>query len=112
MWTRVAWSCTKEAHAECTAPGADMARRSFGGVRQLPSGSWQAHDPGLGAKRASAPTTFAAKRAAIVWLDQLEREHERGTWHDPGLGRQRLVAYAIAWLRTRDIRDSTPDSED
>jgi len=84
-----------------------MARRSFGGVRKLPSGSWQAYYPGLGAKRTSAPTTFATERAAIVWLDQLERERERGSWHDPGLGRQRLDAYAIAWLRTRDIRDST-----
>jgi integrase len=84
-----------------------VARRQFGGVRQLPSGSWQAYYPGMGGRRTSAPTTFPSERAAIAWLDRLESDRERGSWYDPALGRQRLDAYAIAWLKTRTVRDST-----
>ena len=83
--------------------GAQAIRR----CEELPSGSWQAYYPGLGGKRTSAPTTFPTERAAIAWLDKLEAERERGSWLDPGLGRQRMDAYAIAWLTTRDLRDST-----
>lgn len=84
-----------------------MARRLFGGVRRLPSGSWQAYYPGVSGRRTAAPTTFPTERAAVAWLDRLESDRERGSWHDPALGRQRLDIYAIAWLKTRTVREST-----
>ena len=50
-----------------------MVRRSFGLVRKLPSGRWQAsyHHPKFG-KRVNAPSTFQSKGDANAWLSAQE----------------------------------------
>jgi hypothetical protein len=45
-----------------------QGRRSFGKVRRLPSGRWQAGYVGLDGKRRTAPDTFDTEAAADRWL--------------------------------------------
>lgn len=81
-----------------------MSRRSFGSVRQLPSGRWQARfragDGGL------RPTgrTYATKVEASRALAELELQVAEGDWQDPARGAVRLSAYATTWLETRRVR--------
>jgi integrase len=88
-----------------------MSRRSFGTVRQLPSGRWQARyflDDG---RRETAPVTFRTRKDALHWLASLEADMARGRWVDPDGGRELLGQFAWAWLagkpglsrRTREI---------
>lgn len=75
--------------------------RSFGTVRRLPSGRWQARYPGPDGRRRSAPYTFDTKTAAGRWLRLTEAEVTRGDWMDPEVGRVTLQDYAERWIRER-----------
>lgn len=59
-------------------------RRTFGSVRRLPSGRWQAsyHHP-VTHQRVSGPTTYATKREATTWLSLAEADLVRGDDLDP-----------------------------
>ncbi len=87
-----------------------MAGRStFGNVRRLESGRWQARYLHEG-KRFSAPQTFAAKADASAWLSTIEADLRRGAWIDPEAGAVTFAAYATAWLDQRhDLRPRTRD---
>ncbi|EEH64084.1 site-specific recombinase, phage integrase family [Gleimia coleocanis DSM 15436] len=61
-----------------------MARNSFGSIRKLASGRFQARYfiPGT-LERINAPTTFATKTSAKAWLAQQQADLERGEWKHP-----------------------------
>ena len=64
-----------------------MARaRSFGNIRKLPSGRYQARNWRLG-KQIAADSTFANKTDARRWLATVEADMVRGVWVDPYAGR-------------------------
>lgn len=68
-----------------------MASGSFGTVRKLKSGKWQARflHPYTKYKKdgkrnyITAPTTFSTKAAAYAWLAGVQTDIERGTWKSP-----------------------------
>lgn len=83
-------------------------RRSFGSVRQLPSGRWQVRyrDPETGQLR-PAEKTYPTKSDAQVALAQIEADISRGQWSDPDAGAVHFEEYATAWLRDRKLADRT-----
>ncbi|MBE7195007.1 MAG: tyrosine-type recombinase/integrase [Gordonia polyisoprenivorans] len=81
-------------------------KRTFGRLRQLPSGRWQAAYQGPDARVYKAPSTFAAKLDAEAWLSDRRREIDRELWSpataetaDPTL----FVEFAENWLATRTV---------
>jgi integrase len=83
-------------------------RRSWGWIRKLPSGHWQASYTGPDARRHTAPATFATKMAAEHWLSDEHRLVERGEWTAPALrAAQRratgvtVAEYAGTWIAQR-----------
>lgn len=75
--------------------------RSFGNVRRLPSGKWQARYLGPDGLRRTAPHTFDTKTAAARWLRLTESELTRGEWTDPEKARVTVEQYADQWIRER-----------
>ena len=58
-----------------------MARRaSFGSVRKLPSGRWQARYTAPGGSTVAAPSTFDTKLDAQAWLATVRADLVRGAW--------------------------------
>lgn len=109
-----------------------MARRTFGQVRRLPSGRFQARydDPEgrtqltkggrAAAVKHNAPHTFQTKIDAEAWLSSEYRLISAGTWSSPAARREAARAnedarraatferYATTWLEGRhDLRGST-----
>ena len=89
-------------------------RRSWGWIRKLPSGHWQASYNGPDGRRHTAPATFAAKMAAEAWLSDEHRLIERGEWSAPATrAAQRRVAgvtvadYAATWIEHRNVKPRT-----
>ncbi|WP_298207456.1 site-specific integrase [Ferrimicrobium sp.] len=84
-----------------------MARRTFGYVRKLPSGRWQAsylHD----GKRFTGERTYTAKADADAWLANVHTEILRGEWVNPDRASTLLHVYATRWLDSRsDLRPTT-----
>ena len=76
-----------------------MSHRSFGTVRQLPSGRWQARyrDPQTN-RLVAAPERFATKVDASRWLSAVQTDISRGSWVDPNAGRVSLEDFAARWL--------------
>ncbi|MFF4825243.1 tyrosine-type recombinase/integrase [Streptomyces sp. NPDC001312] len=74
-------------------------RRRFGAVRQLKSGRWQARfrDPATGVLR-SAPSTFATKTDADVWLTTTEAEILKGSFRDPSAGKITVEEWGKRWF--------------
>ena len=88
-----------------------MARRTFGTVRKLPSGRWQARYSLDAGDRITAPHTFPTKGDAQRWLATVEADIARGTWHDPTLGHTTIAEWADRWLATKlpTVRRATAD---
>jgi hypothetical protein len=85
-------------------------RRSFGNVRELPSGRFRATYQGPDGVRRSAGGSFPTRKAAADWLEDVHADMRRGSWRRPELGAQRLDEYAIAWLTSReDLKPRTRD---
>jgi integrase len=76
-----------------------MAHRSFGSVRRLPSGRWQARfrDPATN-ELTPAPTPFDTKASATCWLAELQADVGRGNWVDPRAGEISLGEFADRWI--------------
>ena len=74
-------------------------RRTFGSVRRLPSGRWQAsyHHP-VTHQRVSGPTTYTTKREATTWLALAEADLVRGDDLDPNSRSRLFKPYAAEWL--------------
>lgn len=83
-------------------------RSSFGSIRRLPSGRWQARytAPG-GAASVTAPYTFDAKIDAIAWLRSTQGDIVRGRWLPGDADPTTLGTYAAAWLDHRELKDRT-----
>ncbi len=83
-------------------------RRSFGQLRQLPSGRWQAAYTGPDGRRHKAPRTYATQDDAIGWLNIERRKIELGTWG--AVERSDAVTlrgYADKWIGQRALRPRT-----
>jgi hypothetical protein len=75
--------------------------RTFGSIRKLPSGRWQARYRGPDGLLRSAPHMFAHKADASKWLALANAELLGGKWIDPDAGRVPFAEYATAWLGER-----------
>ena len=75
--------------------------RSFGSIRKLPSGRWQARYRGPDGLLRSAPHIFAHKADASKWLALTQAELLSGGWIDPEAGRVLFPVYAAAWIDER-----------
>jgi len=80
--------------------------RSFGNIRKLPSGRYQARYWRLG-KQVAADTAFASKTDARRWLATVEADMIRGVWVDPDAGRIPFGKYATQWIAERPVRPRT-----
>ncbi|MGL3150669.1 tyrosine-type recombinase/integrase [Microbacterium sp. A82] len=88
-------------------------RESFGAVRKLPSGRYQASYTGPDGERHNAPQTFHAIEDARGWLARKRIEIEDGEWSPSGakaikaakVGKTETFAtYAEQWISTRTNR--------
>ncbi|MCF4122051.1 site-specific integrase [Antribacter sp. KLBMP9083] len=96
-----------------------LERRSWGKLRKLPSGRWQAKFPDpSGALDASgrtrylvAPQTFSAKIDAEGWLGEQRRKIELGVWSaeppKPNAAPITFGEYAESWLAGRELATRT-----
>lgn len=83
------------------------SKASWGSVRKLPSGRYQARYR-VDGQMLGAPTTFRTKRDAEAYLASVRTDMERGTWIDPRGGQITLREYAIRWIEQRpDLRPRT-----
>ena len=79
-------------------------RRTFGSIRRLPGGRWQAHFTAPGGKRVTAPRTFAAKIDAECWLTDRRREIDVVLWNPQAALKPQQKAfqeYSTQWLAQR-----------
>ncbi len=84
--------------------------RSFGTIRKLPSGRWQARYRGPDGLLRSAPGTFVRKGDAARFLVLTEAELLNGGWTDPEAGRVPFTGYAAVWITERaGLRPKTID---
>lgn len=89
------------------------SRRSFGRIRKLPSGRYQAAYQGPDLRLHSAESTFAAKVDAEAWLTDRRREIDRELWSPPATAEQKkskkraeikFAEYAQTWLDNRLVK--------
>ena len=82
-------------------------RRSFGSLRKLPSGNWQASYLGPDGVRHNAPTTFQTKKDAEAWLSMESAALTESRWKPPApvveKPTETLAQYANWWLSQRSI---------
>ena len=85
-----------------------MGRRSFGYIRKLPSGRWQASyiDEATGL-RIAAPTSFLAKSDANAWLSSVDADRSRGELLDPRLSRRTSDEWAKEWVANLHVKPKT-----
>ncbi|WP_369145115.1 tyrosine-type recombinase/integrase [Streptomyces sp. R44] len=84
-------------------------RRSFGAIRKLPSGRYQARYPGAGGVLRAAPQTYETKREAELFLAQIQAEQARGDWIDPAAGEVLFAEYATRWIDERGVAATTDE---
>lgn len=80
------------------------SRRSFGALRKLPSGRWQASYLDPHGERVNAPETFTAKIDADAWLSVQRAALETGQWR-PRDNSLMFGEFAESWLTTHQVRD-------
>lgn len=84
-------------------------RRSFGAVRKLPSGRFQA-SYSIDGVRYNAPDTYKTKTDANLYLNTIDADITRLSWRAPVKSELSLAAYAQRWLSNRDdIKETTRD---
>lgn len=85
-----------------------MARRSFGHVRKMPSGRWQAsYTDEHSGERILAPTTFRTKADANIWVSTVEADRARGDLLDPRLAQRAFREWADEWLAGLHVKPKT-----
>ena len=82
-------------------------KRTFGSVRQLPSGRYQARSVGGDGLAHTAPQTFTTKADANAYLTTQESDIVRETWKAPKHARVTLRDYGQTWVAQRPIKPST-----
>ncbi|MCU1499306.1 MAG: xerD [Acidimicrobiales bacterium] len=85
-----------------------MTRRSFGALRKLPSGRWQASytDEHTG-ERIAAPGTFGSKADANLWLSTVVIDRARGWLPNVALAQRPFEAWAAEWLAGVHVKAKT-----
>ena len=89
------------------------SKRSFGGLRRLPSGKYQATytAPDGSGRQIKGPTTYLTKQDAEGWLTDQARSISRGEWRDAAkrikVEVERFGTYAEGWLAERDLKPRT-----
>lgn len=84
-------------------------RRSFGAIRKLPSGRFQA-SYSIDGVRYNAPDTFKTKTDANIYLNTIDSDITRQSWRAPTKSDLSLASYAPLWLDNRDeIKATTRD---
>jgi len=83
--------------------------RSFGHIRKLPSGRYQASYLGPDLTRHNAPTTFEDKDTAVIWLTRERVQIESEDWEPPAqrraaVNRESFAVYGKAWVQNRRTR--------
>lgn len=73
-------------------------RRSYGSIRKLPSGRYQARYPGPDGHLRPADRTFPTIADADVWLARKRVEIEEGRWIDPAHGAMTVQDWGARWL--------------
>lgn len=84
-------------------------KRSFGRVRKLPSGRYQARYLGPDGVDRPAPHTFRTKREADDWLADRQSEIRSGDWQDPDAGAVNFKVYALQWVDERGLAATTDE---
>lgn len=80
-------------------------RATFGTLRALPSGRWQARYTGPDGKRHTAPVTFDTKGDAESWLAVKRADIVRDVWVPETKGKGTTFGqYADAWLDGRRVK--------
>lgn len=84
-------------------------RESWGSVRRLPSGRFQARWKDDAGKYQTAPVTFSTITDARVCLARIRTELEDGTWKKVDEGAQPFAPFAMRYLEThtRNIKATT-----
>ena len=90
-------------------------RRSFGAIRRLPSGRYQAHYVGPDGAKHKAPRTFSAHDDAAAWCAHERRLIDLDVWtplaerlaDDEPLPVLTFEAYAKRWLEHRNLKPTT-----
>ncbi|MEA3019651.1 MAG: hypothetical protein QOI47_1175, partial [Actinomycetota bacterium] len=88
------------------------SRRSFGSIRQLPSGRWQTRHPDAAGRLLAAPDTFATKADAARYLARVQADLDRGQWVDPRVGRTTFAEWAKHWLASNPSKRATTQARD
>ena len=85
------------------------SRRSFGAIRKLPSGRYQASYTGPDLARHNAPQTFETRLDAEGWLHRQHRTASGDDWSPPAARRPALTVadYADAWMADRELKSRT-----
>ncbi len=88
-----------------------MARRSFGNIRKLPSGRFQASYTDHAGTRRNAPDTFATRADADRWLAGIRTRLNSNERIDTDAAAQTFEEYAVTWLldRRESIRPKTAE---
>lgn len=82
-----------------TAPKRRKVNRStFGSVRKLPSGKWQARFPDEKGDAITAPRTFETKADADAYLHGVAADRDRGTYLDHREGGVLFETFAAEWI--------------
>lgn len=85
-------------------------RRSWGTIKQLPSGNWRASYVGPDGITYAGPQTYRAKIDAEGWLGSIKRTIDLETWIPPGAEKSRgltLAEYSELWLSHRELKPRT-----
>lgn len=87
------------------------SKRTFGRLRKLPSGRWQAGYVGPDTMLHGAPHTFDTREDAEAWLTDRRREISRGEWSVERAEKSTKAVtfgeYAAAWLADRTLKPRT-----
>jgi len=84
-------------------------RRSFGAIRKLPSGRYQASYTGPDTARHNAPVTFETRLDAEGWLHRQHGAVSGDDWTPPAARRPAVTVanYVQAWLADRQLKATT-----
>ena len=81
-------------------------KRSFGNIRRLPSGRYQARFTAPDGSYITAPNTFAARMDAEGWLTDQRRAIDQNIWNAAVAAKPERVTfgvYASGWLDSRQV---------
>jgi integrase len=87
-----------------------MARRTFGSIRPLSKGRFQARYIGPDGHRYNGPQPFTSRKNASAFLSKVETEISAGKWHSPSTPKAEkhtFGPYAVDWVEHRPLTPKT-----